>query len=77
MIQLRRFRQANGLSLRKLAQKADVHYVSLVRLEAGQFDPRLSTLYKLAKALDVTVAELLGETTSNKGGKHGAHKTKG
>lgn len=77
MIQLRRLREEQGFSLRKLAAKADVHYVSLIRLEAGQFDPRLSTLYKLAKALNVTVAELIGETKPKKGGKHGTHKTKG
>ena len=77
MIELRRLREGHGWSLRKLAEKADVHYVSLVRLEAGRFDPRLSTLYKLAKALNVTVGELIGETKPKKGGKHGAHKTKG
>jgi transcriptional regulator with XRE-family HTH domain len=61
------------LSLRKLAEKAGVHYVSLVRLEAGKFDPRLSTLYKLATALNVRVAQLIGETKPYKGGKHGTH----
>ena len=61
MIRLRALREQRGLSLRKLAQAADVHYVSLVRLEAGTFDPRLSTLRKLAKALGVTVCYLIGE----------------
>jgi transcriptional regulator with XRE-family HTH domain len=73
MVRLRFFRDKQGLSLRKLAEKAGVHYVSLVRLEAGKFDPRLSTLYKLATALNVRVAQLIGETKPYKGGKHGTH----
>ena len=45
-----------------------MHYVSLARLEAGELDPRLSTVLKLAKALGVTVAELIGEANPKKGG---------
>jgi len=36
-------------------------YPALFRLESGEADPRLSTLRKLAKALKVTVAEIIGE----------------
>ena len=50
-----------------MAKVAGVHYVSLARLEAGAFDPRLSTLRKLAKALRVPVADLLGESKPGKG----------
>lgn len=58
---LRQIREARGLSLRALADKAGVTYVALLRMELGQTDPRLGTLRKLAKALNVTVAELIGE----------------
>ena len=76
IVKLKRLRKKRGLSLRKLAEMSGVHYVSIIRLESGNYDPRLSTLRKLAKALHVTVAELIGETTSQKGGKrHGTHKT--
>ena len=75
MVRLKRLRQKRGLSLRKLAEVSGVHYISIIRLESGECDLRLSTLRKLAKALKVTVAELIGETTSQKGGKrHGTHK---
>lgn len=67
MIRLKTFRERQGLSLRKLAAVAGVHYVSLVRLEAGTYDPRLSTLKKLAKALGVSVADLIGKPKSGKG----------
>jgi transcriptional regulator with XRE-family HTH domain len=36
----------------------------LTRLELGQHDPSLGTLVRLAKALRVSVAELLGESVS-------------
>jgi transcriptional regulator with XRE-family HTH domain len=58
---LRRLRESQGLSIRTLAGKAEVGYVSIFRIEAGQQDPTLSMLRRIAKALDVTVSELIGE----------------
>ena len=58
---LRQIREAQGYSLRALADKVGMAYPALFRLESGEADPRLSTLRKLAKALGVTVAELIGE----------------
>lgn len=54
-------RKKQGLSLRTLAVMAGVHYTSLVRLEAGRYDPRLSTLRKIAGALGVKVQDLFTE----------------
>lgn len=42
-----------------LARKAGVSAGYIARLETGRHDPKLSTLVKLAKALKVTVGELL------------------
>ena len=58
---LRQLREKQGYSLRTLAGKTGMAYPALFRLESGQADPRLSTLRRLAKALNVTVAELIGE----------------
>ena len=58
---LAKIREAKGYSLRRLADKVGMSYVALFRLERGETDPRLGTLRKLAKALKVTVAELIGE----------------
>jgi transcriptional regulator with XRE-family HTH domain len=58
---LRQIREAQGYSIRALADKVGMAYPALFRLESGDTDPRLSTLRKLAKALNVTVAELIGE----------------
>jgi transcriptional regulator with XRE-family HTH domain len=38
----------------------------ITRLELGQYDPTLSTLVRLAKALRVSVTDLLGESMSAK-----------
>lgn len=58
---LTQIREVKGYSLRGLAEKVGMSYVALFRLERGETDPRLGTLRKLAKALNVTVAELIGE----------------
>ena len=61
VLKLRALREQRGLSLRVLSRESGVGLATLVRLEAGQFDPRLSTLRKLAKTLGVTIADLIGE----------------
>ena len=67
MLQLRSIRERKGVSLRALAKQAHVGVATLARMEAGIWDPRLTTLQKLAKALKVTVAELIGERSLKKG----------
>jgi transcriptional regulator with XRE-family HTH domain len=68
MTQLRSIREGKGVSLRALKAASGVAVATLARIEAGGYDPRLSTLRRLAKALGVTVAELIGERTIKKGG---------
>jgi XRE family transcriptional regulator, regulator of sulfur utilization len=77
MLRLREIRQRQGLTLRGLKAVSGVAVSALAKFEAGEGDPQLSTLVKLAKALNVTVGGLIGEAKPNKGGKHGANKTKG
>jgi transcriptional regulator with XRE-family HTH domain len=71
MLRLRHIREGKGVSLRALAKGSGVAVATLTHLEAGGFDPRLSTLQRLAKALRVTVAALIGETQTRRGGHHG------
>lgn len=78
MVRLKEWRARRGLSLRKLAKMSGVHYVSLVRIEAGRLDPRLSTLLKLCDALHITLVQLVGRDQRMKGGRQdGTHETKG
>jgi transcriptional regulator with XRE-family HTH domain len=65
---LRTIRKGKGVTLRALKKISGVAVATLARIEAGGYDPRLSTLRRLAKALRVTVAELIGERTIKKGG---------
>ncbi len=62
--QLRQLRTRRGLTQEQLAVTAGLSYTFLTRLELGQSDPSLSTLVRLAKALRVSVTELLGESMS-------------
>ena len=60
LYRLRELREARFLSLRDLAAKAGVAYVTIHRIETGQrVRPYPSTLRKLAKALGVEPAELV------------------
>jgi transcriptional regulator with XRE-family HTH domain len=60
-MRIRRLRIAKGWTQQTLAERAKVSLGYVVRLEAGRYDPKLSTLRKVAKALGVKVRDLLGE----------------
>ena len=68
MLRLREIREGKGVSLRVLKKMSGVAVSTLARFEAGQGDPQLSTLRKLAKALNVTVAKLIVERPIKKKG---------
>ncbi len=59
VMRLKKFRAAQGLTQEGLAAKAGISRVYIARLETGKQDPTLTTLKKLAKALKVTVGELV------------------
>ncbi len=57
---LRRLRKVKGLSQEKLARLADVANNTIIKIEAGKNqNPTLDTLKKIAKALEVSVDELI------------------
>jgi transcriptional regulator with XRE-family HTH domain len=56
-VNLRRLRHARGLSQLTLAVRAGLHPVSLSNAERG-LRPRVETLERLARALEVTVTDL-------------------
>jgi transcriptional regulator with XRE-family HTH domain len=57
---VRRRRQALGLTLEGLSERAKLSPNYLGTVETGRRDPSLSTVTKIAKALETTAAELLG-----------------
>lgn len=56
---LARLRHTIGLTQHELAVRAGVSRATIYLIEAGEGDPRLSTLELLAKALGVEVTDLL------------------
>ena len=58
---IERLRKAKGLSQEKLARLADVDNNTLIKMESGENqNPTLDTLKKVAKALGVSVDDLIG-----------------
>ena len=61
MESVKRMREERGLSQRKLAEKAGINAVTLVRIEKGVGSPQVDTLEKLAKAMNVSVVDFFAE----------------
>ena len=58
---LKDLRIRRALTQQELADRAGVSSNALNRIELNKAEPHMSTLRKLAKALDVDPTELLGE----------------
>jgi len=56
--QIQKLREQKGISQQDLAAKCNFEKSNMSRLEAGRVNPTLSTLEKVANALDVTLVEL-------------------
>ena len=57
---IKKLREAKGLSQEKLARLADVANNTLIKMESGENEnPTLDTLKKVAKALNVSVDDLI------------------
>ncbi|MBU0999700.1 helix-turn-helix domain-containing protein [Patescibacteria group bacterium] len=57
---VKRLRETKGLSQEKLARLADVANNTLIKMETGENkNPTLETLKKVAKALEVSVNDLI------------------
>ncbi len=58
---LKALRIRRALTQEELGQRAGLSKNAINRLEVGKAEPRMSTLRKLAKALDVDPSELVGD----------------
>ncbi len=59
---IKELRRSAGLTLTQLARKAGISQGYLSKIENGRNAPPVSTLLMLARALDVTMGELFGES---------------
>ncbi len=74
---LRELRKAADLTQQDLANKADLSISAVVQIEAGKIpDPRISTLKALAKALGVTVDELISDDDAGRSASEAEEKPK-
>ena len=58
-IKIKRLRSERGMTQESLAKRARISREYVARLELGQHDPGLSTLIRLAKALGISVGNLV------------------
>ena len=56
---LRKLRELKNLSLRELASKCDLDDSQISKIENGKWDVQLSTIFELAKGLEVDPKELI------------------
>lgn len=52
-------RRESGLSQATVSKRSGIHATEISRIERGYRDVRLSTIYRLAQALDIKPSELL------------------
>jgi len=61
---LRRIRERRELTQEEVAHRSGVHSTEVSRIETGKRDPQISTLERLADALEVSPGELLRKKRS-------------
>ncbi len=75
---LRKLREASGLSLRQFAEKIEIEHTQLFLIEKGRINTTISTAQALAEALDIPVSKLFDFPFQTPGtsGKKGEPNTK-
>jgi len=63
---LRELRESRGISMRALASRSGLSANALSMIERGKTSPSVSTLYKLADALGVSITAFFGEENAKK-----------
>lgn len=58
---LRKYRKEKGLTITKLANILELDYSQVARIERGVLNPRISTIFYIAEALDVPASKLFEE----------------
>jgi len=58
-LKIREVRESKSLSIMELADKLDIEYNNLIRIEKGRTNPTIGTLYKVSKALEIRLVDLM------------------
>jgi ribosome-binding protein aMBF1 (putative translation factor) len=67
-VNVRTCRKAAGLTLKMVAERADMHWRHWQKIEAGQVNATLHTLVRVAEALAVEPVDLVREPAPRKAG---------
>jgi transcriptional regulator with XRE-family HTH domain len=59
---IRKIRLRKNITQVELAEKCDFEKSNMRRIEAGNTNPTIKTLFKIANGLDVAISDLLKET---------------
>lgn len=74
---LAEIRNKRGMTQTELADACGISQKSISAIEVGRRRPSLEVLIRLAKALNVTVDELIGDLTETKGAESGSDADSG
>lgn len=58
-LKIREIRESRNMSMMDLADKLDIEYNNLIRIEKGRTNPTLGTLYKICQALEVKLIDIV------------------
>ena len=58
-LKIKQLRTAKGLSQNQFGLEIEMEKSNVSRLESGEVNPRIGTLNKVAKALDISLSELV------------------
>ena len=63
--EIRKTRKKQGLSQEQLAKMSGLSRYTIMNFETGKRDPRIKDLRKIAKALNVSIEELISENETD------------
>jgi transcriptional regulator with XRE-family HTH domain len=65
-VNIRRYRTAEGLTLKALAERSGVSIATISKIENGKISGGFETIYKIARGLGVLVTEIIVDDTGGK-----------
>ena len=58
-LKIREIRESKNLSLQEFADKLDIEYNNLIRIEKGRTNPTIGTLYRICQLLDIRLTDIV------------------
>jgi transcriptional regulator with XRE-family HTH domain len=58
-LKIRAIRKSKGFSIQDFADKVDLEYNNLIRIEKGRTNPTLVTLYKICQGLEAKLKDIV------------------